>query len=249
MSGLGGRIEGSVYTGRGPASRPVCVIESRTTTQERNDVKTASPSTLWDRIEEARGRYDVLQHSFYQRWSAGELTMDELAHYSGQYRHAVQAIATMSANAAREGDGAGNGLNAHAAEEAGHVALWDGFVDAVGGNPADEAHAETAECVDSWTADEGLLPTLVRLYAVESGQPEISRTKLNGLRDHYGIDGGPGTEYFSVHETLDLEHSRHARDLIEKLVDEDTDTDALVGAAESVFRGNWRLLDGVEAAR
>ena len=31
-------------------------------------------STVWERIEEARSRRDVLEHSFYQRWSAGELS-------------------------------------------------------------------------------------------------------------------------------------------------------------------------------
>ena len=51
------------------------------------------PQSVWDRIEEARARHDVLQHPFYVRWSAGELTSEELARYSGQYRHAVTAIA------------------------------------------------------------------------------------------------------------------------------------------------------------
>ena len=55
---------------------------------------------VWQRIEEARTRWNVLEHPFYQRWSAGELTSEELARYSGQYRYAVEAIATMSENAA-----------------------------------------------------------------------------------------------------------------------------------------------------
>ena len=205
-------------------------------------------TVLWDRIEEARSRWDVLQHPFYQRWSAGELTGGELAHYAGQYRHAVQAIATMSAAAARRSDGARNGLNVHAAEEASHVALWDGFVEAVGGRSDDAPNPETEECVSAWTADDGLAQILVRLYAIESGQPDISRTKLEGLRAHYGVDSRPGTEYFTVHETLDLEHSRHARELIEQTMDE-VELDRLAGAAEDAFRANWRLLDGVESRR
>ena len=44
----------------------------------------------WDRIEEARERWNVLRHPFYRRWSAGELSREELARYSGQYRHAVR---------------------------------------------------------------------------------------------------------------------------------------------------------------
>lgn len=37
------------------------------------------------------------------------------------------------------------------------------------------------------------------LYVIEAGQPEISRTKLDGLGAHYGYsDEGPETEYFRV---------------------------------------------------
>ena len=49
----------------------------------------------WERIERSRERWDVLRHPFYKRWSAGELSAEELARYSGQYRHAVEAIATI----------------------------------------------------------------------------------------------------------------------------------------------------------
>ena len=55
---------------------------------------------LWDRIEESRSKWNVLQHPFYQRWSAGELTLEELADYSGQYRYATEAVAAMSAGVA-----------------------------------------------------------------------------------------------------------------------------------------------------
>ena len=53
-------------------------------------------TSVWDRIESARERHDVLQHPFYTRWSAVELPGAELARYSGQYRHAVNAIAELS---------------------------------------------------------------------------------------------------------------------------------------------------------
>jgi pyrroloquinoline-quinone synthase len=197
--------------------------------------------TVWDRIEESRSRWNVLDHPFYERWSKGEVTMEELSHYSGQYRHAVEAIATMSASAADERPE----LRGHADEEASHVRLWDGFVAAVDGSPDDAPNAETAECVEAWTADDGLLATLARLYAIESGQPEISRTKRDGLATHYGITNGAGTAYFRVHETRDVEHAAEARELISELAGPG-DEDAIVAAAESAMRANWRLLDGVE---
>ncbi len=104
----------------------------------------------WDRIEEARERWNVLRHPFYRRWSAGELTREELARYSGQYRHAVRAIATVS-EAAADAAPERPELQRHAAEERDHVALWDGFVEAAGGSVADAPTPETEECVRAWS--------------------------------------------------------------------------------------------------
>ena len=55
---------------------------------------------IWLRIEQGRERWNVLRHPFYRRWSAGDLSRQELARYSGQYRHAVRAIAAASEAAA-----------------------------------------------------------------------------------------------------------------------------------------------------
>ncbi|MDX6632239.1 MAG: pyrroloquinoline-quinone synthase [Solirubrobacterales bacterium] len=201
--------------------------------------------SIWTRIEQARSRWNVLEHPFYQRWSAGELTRDELARYSGQYRHATAAIAELSASVAEAApEREREALRRHAAEEADHVRLWDGFVDSVGGSSDAEANRETAECVEAWTCDDGVLPGLVRLYAIESGQPEIARVKAEGLIERYDVQEGPATEYFRLHQKLDVEHAAEARALIDELAGED-DADRLVEAAESAFRANWRLLDGV----
>jgi len=203
---------------------------------------------VWQRIEQARDRWNVLEHPFYQRWSAGELSREELADYSGQYRHATAALARLCADVADSAsDSERFELRRHAEEEASHIALWDGFVEAVGGEVAAPPTAETQECVDAWTAHDDRLSQLVRLYAIESGQPRISKTKREGLAAHYGIGDGPGNEYFRVHEEADVDHAAEGRSLIEAHL-ADADPDALVAAAESVFKANWRLLDGVTAA-
>lgn len=203
---------------------------------------------VWQRIEQARARWNVLEHPFYQRWSAGELSRDELASYSGQYRHATAAIARLSASLAESAPEAERAeLRRHAEEEEAHIALWDGFVEAVGGEVAAIPTLETKECVDCWTASDGRLSQLVRLYAIESSQPAISQTKREGLAEHYEIGDGPGNEYFRVHEKADIDHAHEGRALIEAHL-ADADPDALVAAAESAFKANWRLLDGVVSA-
>jgi pyrroloquinoline-quinone synthase len=205
---------------------------------------------IWERIEQGRERWNVLRHPFYRRWSAGELSREELAHYSGQYRHAVRAIAAVSEAAAEVAPELPE-LRRHAVSESDHVALWDRFVETAGGCAADAPTPETEECVRAWSdspaVDAGngdLLARLVRLYAIESGQPEISRIKRQGLVDRYGFTDGPGTAYFRLHERLDTEHAAQARQLIEELAAQ-SDENELAAGAEAALRANWRLLDGV----
>ena len=165
---------------------------------------------FFNRLEGVRARWNVLNHSFYQRWSEGTLSRDELARYAGEYRHVVVALADAAAGAARAADPKlRTQLEAHAAEEASHVPLWDGFARAVGGDPATVPAPETRDCARAWAGDgeRTLLHSLVALYAIESGQPAISETKLAGLREHYGIDGAEATAYFDLHGELDHEHA------------------------------------------
>lgn len=189
---------------------------------------------LLARLDEARERWNLLEHPFYARWNCGELTRDDLAYYAGQYRHAVVALAETADKADAE----------HAREEAEHVALWDDFADAMGSEPGDP-NAETTECVSASLAPEDPIGALAVLYAIEAGQPEVSQTKLDGLAEHYGVEpDAPAAAYFVLHAELDHEHAASSRKLLEA---HSGDQDRLVALADAALRGNWILLDGVEA--
>jgi pyrroloquinoline-quinone synthase len=197
------------------------------------------PQSLFAQLDAVRERWDVLRHPFYTRWSAGELTRDELAHYAGQYRHAVVALAEAAERAGSD----------HAAEERAHVALWDEFLHALGGDAADAPLPETAECAAAWAGEErGELESLAALYAIEAAQPAISQTKLEGLVRFYGCaPASDATRYFDVHATRDHEHAAEGRAELEARATE-VDTERLVAAAEEALRANWTLLDGVQRA-
>jgi pyrroloquinoline-quinone synthase len=203
---------------------------------------------FWSRLEDVRSKWNVLEHPFYQRWSMGELTRDELSVYAGEYRHAVVALAGAAAGAAGQaGPELEPALRRHAAEEASHVAMWDDFAAEFDADLDRAPTTETAECAATWAGagERDLLTSLVALYAIESGQPAISQTKLDGLKAHYSVDEGPATAYFALHAELDKEHAAAERKLIEPRL-ADADVDALLGEAERVLEANWRLLDGVD---
>lgn len=196
---------------------------------------------LIDRIDEARSRRNVLDHPFYRRWERGDLSREELGSYAGQYRHAVVALARTAEHASPL---AGPG---HAEEEAAHVALWDDFAARFGTDRKQPAEPGTAECAAAWGSASDPLEALAILYAVEAGQPAISRTKLVGLVEHYGVEAdSPAASYFVLHAERDADHAAHSRALLERHATVE-DEDRLVAAAERALHGNWTLLDGVSA--
>jgi len=42
---------------------------------------------FWSRFEERVAPYNLLQHPFYQAWSKGELTREDLREYAAEYWH------------------------------------------------------------------------------------------------------------------------------------------------------------------
>jgi pyrroloquinoline-quinone synthase len=196
---------------------------------------------FFERLETVRDRWNVLAHPFYTRWERGELTRDELCFYAAEYRHAVTALADAAADA-----GELTGTD-HSEQEREHIALWDQFRAALGGGHRAPL-PETQACSDAWTAGTDALEALAVCYAIESGQPEVARTKLDGLVRHYGFDrDSEATAYFRLHAELDVEHAAEARSLLEAHA-RPQDSERLLVAAGGAVEANWRLLDGVLAA-
>jgi pyrroloquinoline-quinone synthase len=193
---------------------------------------------LFERLEAVRDRWNVLRHPFYRRWECGELTHEDLAYYAAEYRHAVVALAALAKRASSP---------EHAAEEAAHVTLWDGFAHSLDADLDRPARTETLACVDAWSAPADELEAAVALYAIEAAQPEISQTKLAGLVSHYGFEPhSAATAYFELHSERDHDHAAESRRVLEQRARPE-DEDRLIAAAERTLAGNWTLLDGVEA--
>jgi pyrroloquinoline-quinone synthase len=193
------------------------------------------------RLDDARRRRNILEHPFYTRWERGELTRSELSAYAGEYRHAVVAFSgTAEAAAPLAG-------TEHAVEERAHIGLWDEFAAALDADLERPARTETRGCAAAWTSAADPLEAVAILYAIEAGQPDVSRTKLAGLVEHYGFEESEdGTAYFRLHAELDHEHAAESRELLERHATP-ADEDRLVAAAERALDGNWELLDGVSS--
>jgi pyrroloquinoline-quinone synthase len=90
---------------------------------------------------------------------------------------------------------------------------------------------------------------LAAFYAYESQVPRVAAEKASGLRDRYGADEA-ACEYFTLHATADVYHSRVWREQLDRLISEEPAQAApALDAAENAARALWRALDGIEARR
>ena len=189
-------------------------------------------------LDQAVTRWNLLDHSFYQRWTQGTLTRDELCDYVKQYGHVVRAVPRWLEQV-RGGDTAQ--LARHVDEERSHEALWATFGKALGLTseairtaPANEATARLLARGDK-LVEQGQAAAVV--WALEAQTPAVARAKLAGLSAFYGISGDTGGKYFAVHEHLDVEHAAELRVMCQ---------DGSDAAAEEMSKALWDLLSSVE---
>jgi pyrroloquinoline-quinone synthase len=71
-------------------------------------------------LDSVTARWNLLDHTFYQRWTHGKLTRDELCDYVKQYAHVVRAIPGWLEQV-RGGETAQ--VARHASEERSHIKL------------------------------------------------------------------------------------------------------------------------------
>lgn len=208
-------------------------------------------------------RYDLLQHPFYQAWSKGELTRDELREYASEYWHHVSAFPTyLSALHTRLEDAPlRRTVLENLADEEGlpagraHSDLWMDFATGMGADA--EAvrertlQPETAALIAHFRGAMQTSPAtaLASLYTYESRVPAIARTKAEGLEQHYGADKVTA-RYFTIHQTADVHHAKVWRDAIEaELVAHPEDADVALDAAEATAAALWKMLSGIERER
>jgi pyrroloquinoline-quinone synthase len=198
-----------------------------------------------DEMKAAATRWDLLKHSFYVRWTSGELTSAELQDYACQYNFVVSAMPHWLAAAAVADPANGAILAEHAREEAGHVGMWADFAAATGVSADDLARTEpNAATRDLLALGDDLVARglgAAAVWALEAQTPRVSVEKLAGL-GQYGIEPGAGTHYFDVHRAMDLRHTAE----LESVVDGWSGGPEAGAAATAMSEALWGILTSVE---
>jgi pyrroloquinoline-quinone synthase len=213
-------------------------------------------------------KYDLLCHPFYQAWAAGCLTRDDLREYACDYYHHVAAFPTYLAEfGIRLNDGElrravlanmsdeKGGEDVYGDPSASHADLWLDFVEGMGARrdlrihqPLPEIKALT-DFFHSVAGEHSPAEALAAFYAYESQVPRIAAEKARGLREQYGVDGKT-CQYFTVHETADIYHSRVWKQQLSREIAAHPESVAkALATAEAAAKALWTALDGIEQRR
>ena len=169
-------------------------------------------SQLIKKIDQIIEDKSLLNHPFYEMWSEGKLEFQSLVGYSKEYYQLakqvpkfMEPIVDMAPSEAR------SELISNMNEETEHIRLWENFAFSMGITKDDltsyQGLKKTNEAVNNLASlmesyDEGACA----MYAFEKEIPKISKTKMEGLKNFYGLDSKDATEYFEEHMSADIRH-------------------------------------------
>jgi pyrroloquinoline-quinone synthase len=197
--------------------------------------------------------YDLLTHPFYQAWNAGTLTQTQLQVYASQYyaqvNHFPRFISRVHTFCPELSVRKVLLENLVDEENKGtaHPDLYLQFTQGLGLSDATVKHCpllpETNQLIETFyqLATNDWRMGLCALYAYEAQIPRLSTTKIQGLKQFYGISDANTLEFFTAHELYDVIHTQQVASLLDAYVPESIAINATHQAAQVL----WQFLDGV----
>tara|TARA_Y100001935_G_scaffold88342_1_gene73300 strand:+ start:2010 stop:2681 length:672 start_codon:yes stop_codon:yes gene_type:complete len=212
-----------------------------------------------DKVDQKIQDMHLLNHSFYQSWNEGSLSLETIREYSSQYFKHVSAFPRYLSAIHSNCDHIGTrkilleNLNDEEMGPEDHPELWMRFAEGMG-NTRDEVKnavlmEETEELVNTFnqlSRSEDYLKGLAALYCYESMQPEISKTKKEGLQNIYGIKDEETLKFFTVHMQADEWHREVIRNLLVELCNSREKKEDVLEAVNSALGALNNFLSGME---
>lgn len=204
--------------------------------------------------------YNLLKHTFYQKWSEGMLSIEELRQYAMNYYSHVKSFPLLLRIILSDCDSIEfrNLLLGNLMEEEGkgeynvsHPELWLRFAEGIG---CERKHLQDlAYCTDSSKnlvkgyleiVDKGFAYGLGALYAYERQTPSVAISKIEGLRKFYNVKE-EALDFFKVHIKADEWHTEECEKIIEAFTTKEKER-----AQEGAMKGAkllWEFLDNAAA--
>lgn len=216
------------------------------------------PKAFLKKIDRSIAARHLLKHEFYTMWEHGQLTLDHLRGYAGEYYHHefaypqyLSAVHTNCPDLSSRQLLLENLIDEERGEDH-HAELWLRFCDSLK-LPRDEVTegkplASTCTLVNTFrdiASDRPFYEGVASLYSFESQIPDVARTKAAGLRKWYGITDKRGLEFFTVHEKADVWHSEAERKILADAAKNPRAQRGIETAVDRSLTSMYGFLDGV----
>jgi pyrroloquinoline-quinone synthase len=221
-----------------------------------------NPTVFQAELKARIGRCDLLAHPFYQAWSAGKLTHEQLRAYALEYFHLIAAFPTfLSALHCRLHDGSLRravlrNLAEEEVEGRAYTDMWMDFAEGLGLSPNQVRRSQPSEPVRLLieqfyrsASQDSPAQVLAAIYAYASQVPQICGENARALLQHYGADART-CGYFVLHTYAGVRHATVWRSELARLLARNEQMEA--PALESAGRAAdwlWQALDGCQANR
>jgi pyrroloquinoline-quinone synthase len=197
----------------------------------------------------------LLKHSFYTKWVAGTLPRQAIQEYARQYYafesefpRFLSAIHSRCDDLAARQTILENLWDEEHGEE-NHAELWLRFAEGMG-VPRDQVTGATIN-----EATRALVATYRRsstdvtagvaaIHAYERQVPAVATAKIDGLREHYGVDDRRTMAFWEVHRVLDEKHAAGEEAIMSNLAEREPE--AALQATGEALEAWWAFLDAVE---
>jgi pyrroloquinoline-quinone synthase len=216
--------------------------------------------TLRPRLEERIQKRHMLAHPFYLRWQTGKLSREEMMGYAKEYYsfekefpRFLSAIHTRCEDPKMRQQVLENLLHEERGEN-NHRELWLRFAEGVGVKREEmDTHFHSDETEQllrvfrKHTQSAHIADGLAALYAYERQQPDVARTKIEGLQTFYGVKDESGVAFFKEHQTVDVYHAETEFQCLAELCRKlgDGTEDRVLAVADEVLDALYDFLDGV----
>jgi pyrroloquinoline-quinone synthase len=172
----------------------------------------------------------LLDHPFYRAWEMGEVSQEALATYHRSYADFIQRIPSYWQTVVNSFQPESTLGTTIVQEERDHIILWELWGKTLK-TPDDFPRLQNIiDAFDSMTPSE----LLGALHAFEVQQPEVARSKKDGLLRHYGFHERD-LAYFDAHQ-MEERHIEYGRWLSELYANKDEYQDGYSRGAELVYK-------------
>lgn len=215
--------------------------------------------TFSEKLKDSIANHHLLLHPFYQAWICGDVPIEILQEYAAQYYNHVKAFPRYISAAHSKCEDIENRkiLLENLMDEEGlsggepHPELWLRFAESLGVSKEKVKNTPAGKSIQNvvkvflFAANSSYTEGLSSLYAYEYQVPEVAKTKIEGLKEHYGVKDSHSLSFFTVHQEADVYHRRECEKLIDKFPEEKQA--AALSAAQKSAKALWDFLSDMHS--